>query len=53
VQMHVEGRVLTIQINLDEADGMTGRGNILVASTHGWQKVEKDVTVSLNVVRKI
>lgn len=51
----VEGRVLTIQIHLDETEGMTRNGNILVASTHGWMKVpgEKDVSVSLNAVRKI
>lgn len=50
--MHVEGRVLTIQIHLDATDSMTGKGNILVASTHGWKIVEKGVSISLNVVRK-
>jgi hypothetical protein len=51
--MRVEGRKLVIEIHLDEAAGMTGNGNILVASTRGWKKVEQDCSVSLNVVRKV
>lgn len=51
--VNVEGRELVIRIPLDERDGTTGNGNVLVASTHGWRRVETGVSLSLNVVRKV
>jgi hypothetical protein len=52
MQHRVEGRKLIIEINLDERDGETENGNTRVASTHGWVQVEKDVSLSLNVIKK-
>lgn len=53
METRVEGRKLIIEIDLDGADGQTSNGNISVASTHGWVKIEKDVSLSLNLVRKV
>jgi hypothetical protein len=53
VETRVEGRKLIIEINLDEQEGTTSNGNISVASTRGWLTIEKGVTLSLNLVKKV
>lgn len=53
MQHRIEGRKLIIEIDLDAHDGETENGNIRVASTHGWENVEKDVSLSLNVIKKV
>ena len=47
-----EGEELVIRIPLNQAEGQTRNGNILVASTHGWVPIAPGTTISLNVVRK-
>jgi len=53
MQTRIQDRTLIIEINLDEEQGVTSNGNISVASTHGWLKIEKDTSLSLNLVRKV
>lgn len=55
VDMHVEGNILTIKVDLSKSFGPSSSGkNIIVASTEGNQSVpdREDVKIGLNVYTK-
>jgi hypothetical protein len=55
VDMHVEGNILTIKVDLSKSFGPSSSGkNIIVASTEGNQSVpdREDVKIGLNIYTK-
>lgn len=52
MKVSTNGTTLVIEINLDENEGETSNGNTMIASTRGWQKIDKGVSLNLNLVRK-
>jgi hypothetical protein len=55
VDMHVEGNILTIKVDLSKSFGPSSSGkNVIVASTEGNQSVpdREDVKIGLNVYTK-
>jgi hypothetical protein len=53
MRVQIEGRQLILTIDLDNVAGHTSNGNISIASTHGWLKIEEGVSLSLNLVKKV
>ena len=53
MQTRIEDRKLIIEIDLDGQQGTTSNGNISIASTKGWLKIENGVSLSLNLVRSV
>lgn len=53
VKINVKGSKLTIEVDLSKDFGpsKSGKTNV-VASTHGFEKIEGGAMVSLNVVKK-
>jgi hypothetical protein len=54
VEMHVEGTILTIKVDLSKDFGLSGSGkNIIIASTEGNVGLpNRDEKIGLNVYRK-
>ncbi len=51
VSIKVEGRKMTIEVDLDAAGTRTGRGNEVVATTNNWTKLpEAGEGFSMNMV---
>lgn len=51
VQVRVEGRKMTIEVDLSAPGTLTGKGNTMVATTGNWTKVpEAGPGYSLNMV---